>query len=185
MKNLLKILLLTIALVIASLLELLQKMVIWDSPLKENLTYGIRDYSSHVKYEYKLIYWPNVFLFTGFLFLLFSVTYYCTGNANKMIPTSILSLICMVTFIWLAQKPKWQVKGGNSSYGQYLLWFYIVAILIFLSSCSKGQCPTTNKSYFYKGVPKPKPLYKGYRSNKGYIVPSKYRKGVINYGKLK
>jgi hypothetical protein len=61
----------------------------------------------------------------------------------------------------------------------------ILAIMfsyMLLSSCSqKSNCPTVTKNYFMKGVPKPKPLYSG-KYNKAYIVPKKYRKGIIGYG---
>jgi hypothetical protein len=45
-------------------------------------------------------------------------------------------------------------------------------IIISVSSCAtSGNCPTTNKKYFTKGVKGSKPLYKGYggkNSNKMY-----------------
>ena len=36
-----------------------------------------------------------------------------------------------------------------------------------------------------RGVPKSKSLYKGYGTRVKYTVPYKYRKNVVNYGKLK
>lgn len=49
----------------------------------------------------------------------------------------------------------------------------IIVIVLFLTSCNRQSCPTTDKRYFTRGLPKSKPLYKGYRSVKENQV---YRK---------
>lgn len=66
-----------------------------------------------------------------------------------------------------------------------IIYLFTVCMFFLFTSCSQGQCPTTNKRYFYRGVPKSKPLYKGYRAQKGYIVPYKYTRKIPNYGKIK
>jgi hypothetical protein len=44
----------------------------------------------------------------------------------------------------------------------------ILCLIAFIfSSCAKGGCPTTDKRYFTRGVPKSKSLYKGYPSQRG------------------
>lgn len=183
MKNVLQILIMTIAFVICIILEVLQKMVIWDSTLMENLKYTYHDYKVTLASYSKKIYWPEVMGACAILFALMGWYFYITDATNKLIVSGIMSLVIITWSILLDARPTYQVTG-NKKWSIYVLFLLFVMIVIF-SSCSQGQCPTTNKKYFTNGVKAAKPLYRGYRSQKGYIVPSKYRKGIVNYGKLK
>jgi hypothetical protein len=183
MKNALKILIMTLAFVLCVILEVLQKMVIWDSTLKENLKYTYRDYKATLASYSKKIYWPEVIgVFAG-IFAVIAVYYSVVDNLTKTVISSIMSVVVISWALLLDTRPTYQVTGKNK-WSIYVLFLLFVMIVLF-SSCSQGQCPTTNKKYFYKGVPRPKPLYKGYGSQKGYVVPYKYRRNVPNYGKTK
>lgn len=69
----------------------------------------------------------------------------------------------------------------------------LLLFIVGLCSCSQRMnCPTTHPKYFYKKMGTTKggssPVFyknKGSRGSSSYIVPYKYRKGIINYGKLK
>lgn len=183
MKNVLQILIMTIAFVICIILEVLQKMVIWDSTLRENLKYTYRDYKVTLASYSKKIYWPEVMGACAILFALMGWYFYITDATNKLIVSGIMSLVVITWSILLDARPTYQVTG-NKKWSIYAIFLLFVMIILF-SSCSQGQCPTTNKKYFYKGVPRPKPLYKGYASQKGYVVPNRYTKRIKGYGKLK
>lgn len=47
------------------------------------------------------------------------------------------------------------------------LSFFLLVTIIFTSCARQGSCPTTDKRYFTRGVPKSQSLYKGYPSQKG------------------
>lgn len=50
--------------------------------------------------------------------------------------------------------------------------FSIFCICICFTNCkTTGNCPTTDKNYFYRGIKKSKPLFKGYPANRGYKLP--------------
>ena len=183
MKNVFQILFLTIAFVLCSILEVLQKMVVWDSTLRENLKYTYHDYTSTVKSLAKKIYWPKVFGYFAVIFGLMMMYFYTKDNMPKQF---LSGFACILTFSWailLDTRPTYQVMGNNRL-SIYLILMLFIIIAMF-SSCSVGQCPTTNKNYFMRGVPKSKSLYKGYGTRVKYTVPYKYRKTVVNYGKLK
>lgn len=44
---------------------------------------------------------------------------------------------------------------------------FLIVLSALFCSCSKGSCPSTDKKYFMRGVPKAKSLYKGYPSTRG------------------
>ena len=183
MKNVFQILFLTLAFVLCSILEVLQKMVVWDSTLRENLKYTYHDYTSTVKSLAKKIYWPQVFGHFAIIFGLMVLYFYLRENMTNQF---LSGFACVLTFslaLLLDTRPTYQVMGNNKL-SLYLILMLFVIIALF-SSCSVGQCLTTNKQYFMRGVPKSKSLYKVYGTRVKYTVPYKYRKTVVNYGKLK
>ena len=183
MKNVLQILIMTIAFIACIILEVLQKMVIWDSTLKDNLKYTYHDYKATLASYSKKIYWPEVIGACAAVFMCMAVYFYTTKAYNKLFISAFLSIIVISWSLVLDTRPTYQVTGNNR-WSFYVIFLLFVMIVLF-SSCSQGQCPTTNKKYFYKGVPRPKPLYKGCASQKGYVVPNRYTKRIKGYGKLK
>lgn len=182
MKKFIQIIILTLTMMLCVILELLQKLVIWDSTPIDNIRYTFKDYKEHCKPLAKKIYWPSVFGYVAGFFGGMVVYFYVKDNMTKQF---LSGFACVLTFSWallLDTRPTYEVMG-NSKWLKYILFLLFVIIVLF-SSCSVGQCPTTNKQYFMRGVPKSKSLYKGYGRVK-YTVPYKYRKNVVNYGKLK
>jgi hypothetical protein len=60
--------------------------------------------------------------------------------------------------------------------------FYLLLVILF-TSCTAQRCPTTDKRYFFKEVPKSKSLYSGYsrkRYNSSWTY-GKYKPLKIKY----
>jgi hypothetical protein len=182
MKNFTQIIFLTLMMAICVILELLQKIVIWDSTPIDNIRYTFKDYKEDCRPLVRKIYWPNVFATFGAIFGCITLFYYIKEDVSKMILSGLTSILVLCWSILLDTRPTYEVMGNNK-YSLYVLFLSLIMIILF-SSCNRGQCPTTNKQYFMRGVPKSKSLYRGYGSVK-YSVPYKYRKTVVNYGKLK
>jgi hypothetical protein len=182
MKNFTQIIFLTLVMAICVILELLQKIVIWDSTPIDNIRYTFKDYKEHCRPLARKIYWPNVFAAFAAIFGCITLFYYIKEDMSKMVLSGLTSILVICWSILLDTRPTYEVMGNNK-WSLYVLFLLLIMIVLF-SSCSRGQCPTTNKQYFMRGVPKSKSLYKGYKSVK-YSVPYKYRKTVVNYGKLK
>ena len=183
MKRLIKIIMVTIVAFVIIVAELLQKLVIWNSTPISNIKHTYTHWKECCKPLAKKIYWPSVFGYVAGFFGGMVVYFYVKDSMVKQV---LAGIACVLTFSWallLDTRPTYQVMGNNKL-SLYLILMLFVIIALF-SSCSVGQCPTTNKQYFMRGVPKSKSLYKGYGTRVKYTVPYKYRKNVVNYGKLK
>lgn len=181
MKHILQISIMTIAFVLCVILEILQKVVIWDSTLKENLKYSYDDYMSTFKFYSKKIYWPEVMGAFAIWFALMGWYFYITDATNKLIVSGVMSLMVITWSILLDARPTYQVTGNKKWSIYAILLLFIIVVLA--SSCSSAKrCPTTDKKYFMRNVPKSKSLFKGYGTQKGYIVPYKKKKKLFGKG---
>jgi hypothetical protein len=115
--------------------------------------------------------------------MIVAIYYYFIDNYLKLMISATISIMILTFAFVLDTYPTYQVTGGYKRFIHIGIILFVIIILF--SSCSRGQCPTNNKNYFMRGVPKSKSLYKGYRSQKAYIVPYKYRRKIPNYGKIK
>lgn len=184
MKKFTQVIFIALVAIICIILEVLQKLVIWDSTLVYNIKYTYKDAREVIKTVSKKIYWPEVIGACAAVFMCMAVYFYTKNAYSKFFISAFLSIIVISWSLLLDTRPVYQVTGNNK-WSFYVIFLLCIMIVLF-SSCSRGQCPTTDKKYFFRGVPSSKSLYKGYgRERKGWIVPYKYRKTSTNYGKLK
>lgn len=146
MKKFIQIIILTLVMMLCVILELLQKLVIWDSTPIYNIRYTFKDYKEHCKPLINKIYWPQVFGYFAVIFGLMVLYFYVKDNMTKQF---LSGFACVLTFSWallLDTRPTYEVMG-NSKWLKYILFLLFIIIVLF-SSCSVGQCPITNKQYF-------------------------------------
>jgi hypothetical protein len=183
MKKFLQSVVLILVFILAIILEILTKIVKWKHPLYKVISLTITRWRVEMRHIVKKIYWPEVFVYFASIFIIVAIYYHFINNDLKMMISAIISVMILCFAFVLDTRPTYQVTGGYKRFIHIGIILFVIIVLF--SSCSRGQCPTTNKNYFMRGVPKSKPLYKGYRSQKAYIVPYKYRRKVSNYGKIK
>jgi hypothetical protein len=183
MKKFLQSVVLVLALILAIILEILTKVVKWKHPVYESISLTITEWKEQMRHIVKKIYWPEVFVYFASIFMIVAIYYYFIDNHLKLMISATISVMILSFAFVLDTRPTYQVTGGYKKFIHIGIILFVIIVLF--SSCSRGQCPTTNKNYFMRAVPKSKPLYKGYKSQKAYIVPYKYRRKISNYGKIK
>ena len=173
MKKFLQSVALTLVVLLCIILEILTKAVKWNYPLHENMYLTIYDWKEHMKQTVKKIYWPEVFAYFASVFMLTAIYYHFVDNNLKVMIAALISVLILSFAFVLDTRPTYQVTGG---YKRFIhIGIILLVIIVLFSSCSREQCPTTNKEYFMRGVPKSKSLYKGYGTRVKYSVPYKYK----------